>query len=86
MELMIRKSSQRTCELWPQQRSARDTAPSHESPLGAAVKPGSQAVQEKEPSVLVQTPVGHAPGIWHSSVSEKQEKTARLDTGYLLSS
>lgn len=47
-------------------------APSHEWPPGAAVKPGSQAVQEKEPSVLVQTPVGHAPGVWHSSMSRKQ--------------
>lgn len=44
--------------------------PSHERPSGATAKPGVQAVQEKEPAVLVQTPVGHAPGVWHSSISE----------------
>lgn len=60
--------------------------PSHERPLGATVKPGSQATQEKEPSVLVQTPVGHAPGIWHSSMSEEQTKEERLAIGYRLTS
>lgn len=46
--------------------------PSHVRPLYATAKPGSQAVQEKEPSVLVQAPVGHAPGFWHSSMSNGQ--------------
>lgn len=56
--------------------------PSHKSPSGASVKPGSQDVQEKEPSVLVQTPVGHTPGVWHSSMSERQKKRIRLAIGY----
>ncbi|KAG7250092.1 hypothetical protein CRUP_025898, partial [Coryphaenoides rupestris] len=36
-------------------------------PLG--VKPGSQVMQEKEPCVLAHTPLGQAPGVWHSSTS-----------------
>lgn len=53
--------------------------PSHERPLGATVKPGSQAMQVKEPSVLVQTPVGHTPGVWHSSISKKKKKMMKTD-------
>lgn len=59
--------------------------PSHESPLGATLKPGSQAMQEKEPSMLVQMPMGHTPGVWHSLMSERQKKTKkRLAIGYHL--
>ena len=56
---------------WPQW-AAHCTVPSHKSPLGATVKPGSQAMQEKEPTILVQTPMGQTPRVWHSSMSETE--------------
>lgn len=31
-------------------------------------------MQEKEPSVLVQTPDGQTPGVWHSFMSEKKKE------------
>lgn len=65
------------------QRTTHCTVPSHESPSGASVKPWLQGMQEKEPSVLVHTPVGHTPGVWHSSMSERQKKKRiRLEIGY----
>ncbi|TNN47555.1 hypothetical protein EYF80_042276 [Liparis tanakae] len=43
---------------------------------------GLQALQAKEPSVLVHTARGHAPGRWHSSTSTTQGKEKRAKDAY----
>lgn len=67
--------------------TTQDTVPSHERPLGATAKPGSQAMHRKEPCVLMQIPTGHTPGVRHSSMSTGQRKTEkkRLVRGYHVS-
>lgn len=54
--------------------TGRGLLPSQLLPRGLGRKPLSQSLQEKEPTVLVQTPVGQTPGKAHSSRSRQIDK------------